>query len=119
MSYAADHASAFADVSSAGAPVTWALTTPGTYTAATDSYGTPSTASCPGVAIEVDGDDREYRDLELIALNPATLFFVPTTLGDKPALGALGSWGGSTRVVKRIRPIAPDGTAIAMYLVVA
>jgi hypothetical protein len=116
--YAEDHASALADVSEAGAAVTWSQTTPGTFDATTETWTTPVTTSCAGYAVEDEGDPQEYRDLELIAMNPATLLFTPSTFGDKPALGMTGTWAGATKVVKKIRPIQPDGNAIAMYLVV-
>jgi hypothetical protein len=117
--YAEDHASALADVAEAGAAVTWTLTLPGTYDSSTDTYTGASSDSCPGYAIEAEGNDKEYQALGLIELNPATLLFTPSTFGDVPVLNATGTWAGSTKTVKRIRPIQPDGSAIAMYLVVA
>lgn len=116
--YAEDHASALADVTEAGAAVTWSKTTPGTYTEATDSWSTPVTTSCAGSAVEDEGDEQMYRDLELIQSNPITLFFTPTTFGDLPTLDMTGTWAGATRSIKKIKPLRPDGTAIGMWLVV-
>lgn len=117
MSYATDHADALADVTDAGAAITWSITTPGTYDETTDTYTTPVTTSCAGSAIEVDGDPNEYRDLELIQSNPVTLFFTPTTYGDMPSLGMTGTWGGVARTVKKVRRLSPDGTAIGCWVI--
>lgn len=119
MSYAEDHASALADVSDAGAPITWSKTTPGTYDEATDTYTDTVTTSCPCAAVEDDGDPQEYRDLELIQSNPVTLFCTPLTYGDLPTLGMTGTWGGVSRTVKKIRAggTRPDGNAIAFYVI--
>lgn len=117
MSYAATHQRAARLVAKKGAPITWSVTTAGTYDATTDSYTTPVTTSCIGHAVEVDGDPQEYRDLELIALNPVTLLFTPTTFGQTPTLGMTGTWGSTVRTVKRIRTISPDANAIGCYVV--
>lgn len=118
--YAEDHASAYADVLEAGSAVTWSKTTSGTYDSATDTYSTPVTTTCPGVMIEVDGDDAEYQALELIASSPVTGFFIPTTYGDLPTFDMTGTWGGVTKNVKRVRAggLRPGGSAIGAYLVV-
>lgn len=115
--YATDHASALTDVTEAGAAVTFSKTTPGTYTESTDSWSTPVTTSCPMSAVEVPGDDQEYAALDLIQMNPVTLFAVPTTFGDLPTLDMTGTWAGAGRSIKKIRPLRPDGTVIGAFLV--
>lgn len=116
MSYAATHTRASRTMAKKGAAVTWSLTTPGTYDSETDTYTTPVTDGCSGSAVEMDGDPAEYADL--IALNPSTLFFTPTTYGDLPVLESTGTWAGATKTVKKIFPLRPDGTVIAARLVV-
>jgi hypothetical protein len=116
--YAEDHASALADVAEAGAAVTWSQTAPGTYDSSTDTYSTPVTTSCAGFAFEDEGDPEEYAALKLVELNPATLFFTPSTFGALPTLGMTGTWAGATKTIKKIRTIRPDGSVISAWLVV-
>lgn len=119
MSYATDHASALADVTAAGAAVTFTDKSPGAYASTGTWTGPATTTSVAGAAIEVEGDPKEYEALSLVQRNPATLFFTPTTYGSLPSLDMAVTWGGVSRLVKRVRPLAPDGTAIAAYVVVA
>ncbi len=118
MTYAPVHARARRTVGRKGAAVTWSETTPGTHSPSTGTFTTPVTTSCAGSAVEDDGDPQEYRDLELIQQNPATLFFTPTTYGQLPTLDMTGTWAGTTKTIKKIRPLRPDGTVIGAWLVV-
>lgn len=118
MSYAADHAGALADIQDAGTAVTF-TTASGTYDPETDTYSSVGSATVTGFAIQTTGDPERYEQLGLVKANPATLFFVPGTLGAAPGLGATVTWAGSGRTVKSQDPVAPDGTAIAWRVVVA
>jgi hypothetical protein len=116
--YADDHASALEDVSGAGAAITFTLTkTP--QDDATGAPGVPVVTSVAGYAIGTAGDPKVYRDLNLTEAEAPTVFFVPTTLGARPALNAACVWGGVAHVVKSEKPFAPDGTAIASFVVIA
>ena len=117
--YAADHAGALADLAEAGAAVTFALTTPGTYDAAADAFTTPVTSSVTGSAIKVSGRPKQYQALNLVESQAPTLLFAPTTYGSLPALGASVTFGSTTYTVRDVDAVAIDGTAIIAYVVVA
>jgi hypothetical protein len=117
--YGSTHARASTVVVGAGASVTFTLATPGTYDATTDTYSAPSTASVAGAAIRVAGDPKQYRALALVEEEAPTLFFTPTVFGQLPAPGYSVTWSGLTFVTRAVRPIAPDGTAIAARIVVS
>ncbi len=117
MGYATEHASALADIQAAGASVVFTLAV-ATYDAPTDTQTTTNT-TIAGAAIQVKGSPEQYAALSLTDLSPATLLFAPTTLGDKPALGATVPWGGSTQTVKSVDPVALDGSAILARVVIA
>lgn len=119
MTYATTHARAKTIVVGAGAAVTFTLTTPGTYDSTTDTYSAPSTASIVGSAVRVAGDPQQYKALELVEEEAPTIFFTPTTFGQLPAPGYSVTWGGLTFVTRAVRPISPDGTAIAARIVVS
>lgn len=117
--YAADHAGALADLTEAGAAVTFTRTTPGTYDAATDTHTAPVTSSVTGSAIKVSGRPKKYEALGLKESEAPTLLFAPTTYGSLPALGASVTFGGTTYTVRDVDSVAIDGTAIIAYVVVA
>jgi hypothetical protein len=118
--YAADHTDALADVSASGASVTFTLTQQGVYDEATDTTPLPvADVLVTGSAIETKGSLFAYQALNLVAAKARTLFFVPTTYGEVPALDSLVDWGGVTYAVKNVRPIAPNGDAIAATVVVS
>lgn len=119
MTYASDHAGALADVKAAGATVTFTLSSPGTYDAATDTYTSAVTTYVSGAAIRVAGNPLAYQALELIQSEAPTLLFTPTTYGSLPALQSAVTWGGATYTVRSVDPLAPDGTAILARIVVA
>jgi predicted amidohydrolase YtcJ len=123
MSYSIQHASALASMIAKGAAVSFRKDAPGTEDPLTGLFTGASSASVAGYAIEVKGDqvaDRSeaYLAGEMITQDPATLFFVPSTYGSLPDLGAVCTWSGSERKVKQITPMRPDGTAIAARVVV-
>jgi len=118
-SYAADHASAYADVLAAGNAVTFTLAGQGVYDPATDTTTPGPDVVVTGAAIEKRGSLFTYQALSLIAANARTLFFVGTTYGDLPPLNSVVSWGGSTYTVKNVRPVSPSGDAIGATVVVS
>jgi len=111
MSYAVEHSGAVADIQAAGAAVSFTLTT-GTYTPATDTFGTASTTTVSGYAITVSGDPERFRSLGLVQSGSITLLFAPTTYGGLPLPGYSVTWGGAVYTVRDCEPLAPDGTAI-------
>lgn len=117
--YAETHAGALADVADAGAAVTFSLTTPGTYDAATDTYTTPTTATVAGFAIEVAGDPDTYKALSLVRSSAPSLFFTPSTYGALPAVGYTVTWNSIVYTVRDVSPLSPDGTPIAATIVVS
>ena len=118
-SYATEHTGALEDIREAGAAVTFTLTDPGTYDAATDTWTGGSETTVAGHAIRVKGDPERYRALELIESAAPTLLFAPTTYGDEPPIGSSVTWGGEVFVVRDSLPLEPDGTAILSRVVVS
>lgn len=117
MSYAEDHASALLDLTAAGAAVTFTDTLPGTYSEATDSWSSPTVSTVGGYALRVTGDPKVYEALKLVEAEAVTLVFCPTTYGDVPPLNSSATWGGTAGVVRQTSPVAPDGTAILVRVV--
>lgn len=115
--YASEHASALADVSAAGAAVTFTRTT--TTVNETTGVVTPSTSAIAGAAIQVGGNPMLYEALGLILSDAPTLFVTPTTYGDLPLPGDTVTWNGIAYTVKNVRPVAPDGVAMAARVVIA
>lgn len=115
--YVDDYAGALEDVAAAGAAIAFTLTrTP--QDDATGAAGVPVITSVTGYAIGTAGDPRVYRDLNLTEAEAPTVFFVPSTIGQVPALGAACTWGGVPYVVKSVKPLWPDGVAIAAWMVI-
>lgn len=101
-----------------GAPVTFTLTTPGTYDETTGNHSSPTEVTVKGHAVQDEGDPVRYRELELIESEAPTLLFAPNVIGTLPAVGSSVSWGGAGFKASDIAPIAPDGTAIAASIIV-
>jgi hypothetical protein len=116
MSYAQEHASAYADILAAGAAVSITSTT--TSLSETSGRSTPSIAVMAGAAMETDEERKWLQDLGLVQTAALILFFVAATFGDIPALGAEINWGGKALKIRGVKPFAPDGTAIFSYLAV-
>ena len=116
--YVTDHASAYADVSAAGAAAVFSKTvTPQDDT--TGAPGTPVTTTWSGVAIERAEDSRRaYRDGALVDTRAFVLFYVPTAIGDIPPEDAGLTWNGeAVRVKSTPKRINIDGQgAIAAYV---
>ena len=100
MSYEAQHTRALAQVSAKGAAISF--------------VGTASTVS--GYAVGLGGA-RSYRGGTTIQTEDPKLFFVPSTLGDEPAVNATCTWNGTAYVVASdVNSVSPDGPAIAVYV---
>jgi hypothetical protein len=98
--YTADHASALADVRAAGAAVSFVL----------------ASVTVAGYAIPLSGMPKRFMPSKLVETQGPSLFFVPTTYGERPAINALGTWGGTEYAVKDEQPFDPDGTALFSYV---
>lgn len=118
-SYATEAASALADVTAAGAAVTFTKVAPGTYDGTTDTWSNPTNASVSGYAIRVRGNPDTYEKLNLIEALSNTLLFTPSTYGQVPALGSEVVWDGVTYTVRDVNQLAPDGKAILSRVVVS
>ncbi len=122
MSFAAQHARALAKVRAKGFPITFTKTTPGAHDPATGLTGAPAESSVAGYAIRVAAksmaDQRAYERAGLTPQEAPMLFFVATTYGQVPALGATctGAMAGTLREFGD--PVAPDAVAIASRPVV-
>lgn len=116
MSYAADHASAVADLRDAGAAVTFTRTVQA-HDEATGQV-TPTETTIAGYAIRDTGRPDRYARLALLPSRAPTLLFAASTYGDAVALGDVVTWGGLTYTVRDIEPVAPDGTPIVASVVV-
>lgn len=119
MSYATDHASAYADVLEAGAAVTFTAISPGTYAEATDTWSGSATTTVVGYAVEIPADVRRYEALELVQREPKTLLFACSTYGSVPSLGMTVTWNSVVYTVRDVQVVAPDGSAIISTVVVA
>lgn len=102
-----------------GASVTFTQTLPGTHTATTGRFASPSTATVAGYAMRVTGDPERYKALQLVESEAPTLEFVPTTDGQVPALGSTVTWSGTVYTVRDVEPIGYSGTASRSRVVVA
>jgi hypothetical protein len=115
VTFVAEHADALADVRANGATVTFTTTTPGTYTAATDTFGTASATTVTGVALQVAlrrGDEDAFRATGAVRDRARMLLFVPTTYGQLPRPKATVTWDSTVYTVSHVNAVAPDGTAI-------
>lgn len=117
--YATEWASALADVKAAGAAIAFAAKLAGTYVPATDSWTPTASTPVAGYAIQQEPDTDKFGALSLIAATSAILFFVPSTIGQLPALGASCTWGAQTYTVRDLAPVAVDGVAIAATITVS
>jgi len=96
---------------------TWTVSTTDPLTGET----TTVVSSVAGHAVQDHGatSPEEYQRLALVESEAPTLFFTPTTVGEKPELGATCTWGGDAFTVRSVRPFAPAGTALGAYVVVS
>lgn len=120
--YISDHRDALSDVKAAGSAVTFRKVVPEHYDPDSDTTVPEAVVTVSGYAIKrrAKADDlRKYRRLELIESEAPYLFFVPNVYGTIPLLGSTVEWMGSLHTVRDCDPVAPDGTAIAAYVVVS
>ena len=125
--YAAEHASALADIIAAGAsPVTFTRSTSGTFDDATNAWIDAASSTIAGAAMQVRGDPERYAAKGLVLSTMPTFFFVPTLYGlraytpDFVMPGDTVVWNGVTLTVRDVDPNpAPDGIVIASRIVVA
>jgi hypothetical protein len=118
MTYALDHASAYADILAAGAAITFTKAVPGTMTPGSGVFSGASSSAVAGVAIRDKGDPKRYEALKLTQTEAVTLLFAPSTYGQMPELNAVGVFAGVTYRVRDVEPVAPDGNVIIASIVV-
>lgn len=118
MDYTSIHAKALKRVQAKGAPVSFVKETPGAYDPIEDVTLPPTQEIIDGYAVEVPGDPEEYQTLELIGKGAITLFFVPTTFGEAPALHSTITWAGEVHTIQSVGPIRPAGDLIAARVIV-
>ena len=101
MSYEAEHSRAFASVKKAGSAVVFNQERPGQHNPRTATFGSVVVANVEGVAIQVQSNEDELRFAvgEIIKTGIVTLFFVPKTKGQVPALNSLVEWASVKRRV--------------------
>lgn len=119
MSYSTDHASALADVTDAGARVTFVRTVTVAFNPTVDPVPVQATQTVTGSAVRVKGNPLVYAALSLSLSEAPTLFVTPDVYGLIPLPGDAVTWGGVAFVVRDVNPIAPDGVAIAARVVVS
>ena len=121
--YADELADALADITEAGAVVTFPGAVPGTagtHDPATDTWGGGTAATdATGRGIEIPGDPDTYRTLSLIQSNPVTLLLAASGVTITPRAGMPFVWpaGGTPYTVRLATPMGPDGTPILWTLV--
>lgn len=110
MSYAADHASAHAEVRANGTGIVFTLDT-----RTEDASGIVSrvTTTQLGVATELPGAEaQEFAAVGLAVHEGIKLFVVNDVYGDTPPMGASALFGGVTRRVRSVKPYRPDGVTL-------
>lgn len=88
------------------------------YDAALDTIA-PVVSTITGNAIRVRGRPQIYEALKLIDTESPTLFFTPTSYGDRPKEGDTVVWESLTYKVVNVDVIAPDGVTIACRVVIS
>jgi len=117
MTYSADHASAYADIAAAGAPVKFTRETPGEYDASTGAWSDPVTEVVRAVAIEVapgrSTDAEAYRAATMNRTSHRLLLAAAEKYGETPGPGWGCVWGGQAYTIATLlSPTGPDGKAI-------
>lgn len=116
--FAAEHASARADIGAAGQTVTFTKAS-ATHDPATATFSGSSSATVTGAAMRVRGNPATFTPGRLVQADEVMLLFAPDTYGNRPELGSTVSWEGHTREVVAVNPLAPDGTDILSRVVIA
>lgn len=97
----------------AGASVTFQTGTPGTHAPSTGLFTSPTATTVAGQAVEVRpsrAEQDQYRLAGATLDRVVTLWFVPTTFGEAPVVGARVTWAGEVVTVRGVTRIAPDGS---------
>ena len=87
------------------------------YDETTDTYTNDRISVVKGHAVELEGDAIEYRQQNLIEKNPVTLFFIPDTIDDEPALESQINWANKMRTVRFVFPFRPSGHGIGAKVI--
>jgi hypothetical protein len=101
------------------AAIVFTKETPATVDAATNRPGAPASRTVRGNAVEEDADPKRYADLNLHANEFRTVFFIPDTPGELPALDSECTWGGRPWTLRAVDPLAPNGTPLGASLVLS
>ena len=109
MSYAADHANAFAYIAEIGDNVSF------TYSRRIPTGGNPSRSAVArfvfdGVARQLGEGSEEFEGFR--QKSSVVLLFVSVVYGELPPLGSKVEWGRKVYTVNQIRHLAPDGIPI-------
>ena len=119
MSYVEDHAGALADITEAGAAVTFSFISPGTYDAEKDKFVTPTTTEVAGFAVRTRGNPDTYRALSLVESEAPTLLFAGSTFDEKPEPGYTVTWDSIEYTVQDVSVVSPDGNNIISKVLIA
>lgn len=118
MTYAVEHASAYADLAAAGESWTFARTRVA-YVPAT-GVQTPSTTTITAKAIRRRDFPRGYIAPTLTQQETLSLLICGAAYGDTPLPGDTATSGnGTVYTVDFVTPVAPDGTTIVARVVVS
>lgn len=117
--YATTHQRALAKVKAAGAIAVFTLTGQGALNDATDRVTPGTDVVVTGYAIEEKPNYAQYQALGLVVSKARTLFWVPVTFGDEPAMSSRIPWNGRTYAIKNVAPLAPGGKTISATIVVS
>ena len=122
MSYAADRASAYADILAAGGALVISRTIRGAE-ASDGTFGADTDTSLNVAAMAKRNDPTRMRDLGLSHANAITLLTAPSTDGVAAMTSAWVMpgdtlpWNNETYTVRDVQCVAPDGTVIVSTLV--
>lgn len=110
--YDAEASSALADITDAGAAVTFSRGGGQVYDPATDTWSGGSSTPVTGQAIQVKGNPDRFAALSLVLVDPVTLVVAAYGFGISPRPGDTMLWAGVTYTIKDVEPTGPDGAAI-------
>jgi hypothetical protein len=101
---------------------TFTFTHPGAYDAATGLFGTPTTTSYTGEAVQVSGGGDEYDRLGALGVvreAAVVLLWSPATYAENslPPVGSVITWGTETlTLMAHLSVVAPDAVPIVARL---
>lgn len=119
-SYVDVHAAALAAIANEGFAVTFSEDSSVGYDAPTDTMPVPTdTTTVIGYAKWIPGGKpMAFTSETLVPSTTPKLLFVPTTIGQMPAIGSLLSIGADAYALETRDDCAPDGRAIGGYMMV-